>query len=326
MKSKRILFISKGNNAPSTRYRAQAFVKYLEKDHWEVNFADASGSIFKKAKVLRQASKADVVVIIRKGFSAFYLNLLRKVSQKLIYDFDDAIFLNGSGSQSGNRKKRFIRSLKACDQVWAGNGYLAAEAQKYHSQVEIIPTAVDPAKYESKATKPENFFDLVWIGSSSTGKYIKECVPFMRKAAEAIPELRLKVIADFAIEDDYVNIVAVPWSEASEIDELTSSHVGVAPMTDDLWTQGKCGLKVLQYIAAGLPVISSSAGVNKEMVIDQVTGHLINQPEDWSPAIIDLYNRRKALPEMNLQAQKILTENYTVETVYQKISSCLKRL
>ena len=322
----KILFISKGNKKPSTRYRAQQFDKFFTKDGWDIAYITSSGSILNKIETLKQAQSADVVVVIRKNFSLFYFKLLRLVSNKLVYDFDDANFIKPDGSESQTRYESFKRFMLMSDHIWAGNNYLALEAKKFTKQVSIVPTSIEPEKYALKVKKPENTFDLVWIGSHSTSKYIKEIIPVLGKASKKIPRLRLKIIADFEVTSDEFEIISLPWSSDIEANELASSHVGLAPMPDDPWTKGKCGLKVLQYMAASLPVISSRSGINAEIVQDGVTGYLVDSETQWVEVLEDLYKNKSKLNTMGINAREVVNQHYSVDAVYQIISGVLKNL
>ena len=104
-------------------------------------------------------------------------------------------------------------------------------------------------------------------------------------SAEKIPRLRLKIVADFDLPSEKLSTWALAWSETGEAQALASAHIGIAPMPEDPWTRGKCALKVLQYMAAGLPVVSSPAGVNAEVVVNGVTGFLAETPRQWCEAI-----------------------------------------
>jgi len=322
----KIVFISKGNEKPSTRYRARQFNKLFTQDGWDVMYISAAGSLLNKIKALRQAYSAEIVIVIRKNFSLFHFKILRLVSNKLIYDFDDANFIKPDGSASHTRYASFKRFMLMSDHIWAGNNYLAMEAKKFTKKVSIVPTSIKPEKYAIEALKPENTFDLVWIGSQSTSKYIKEIIPVLEKASEQIPNLRLKIIADFKTTSNKFEVMSLSWSSDIEAYELASSHVGLAPMPDTPWSRGKCGLKVLQYMTAGLPVISSNSGVNAELIEDGITGYLADSDEQWVDALKKLYNNRSQLNTMGLNAREVVNQHYSVNAVYQIISGDLKKL
>ena len=146
MKDKKILFISKGENAASTRYRALAYFDFLRSKGWQPLHITGHG-ILPRIKLLGMAKGADVVVLLRKTLSQSFLSMLRQFSTNLIFDFDDAIFCKVDGKSSKSRQLSFKKITSVCDQVWAGNRYLANIARQYNKAVKILPTSLDYRKY-----------------------------------------------------------------------------------------------------------------------------------------------------------------------------------
>lgn len=285
-----LLVLSKGADAPSTRYRATQYFSRLEAAGYRARHLDLAGRIGNYASALAAARRADVVLVLRKTLPSVPLWALRQCSKRLVFDLDDAIFCNTDGSSSGTRMSRFARMASICDRVLAGNDFLAEVSQRFNPDVDIIPTAVDVGRYVPSAEKAAGVFDAVWIGSSSTRKYLEEAIPALRLAATRIPGLRLKIIADFDLGDPGFPTLPVRWKIDSEASELASSHIGIAPMRNDDWSRGKCALKVLQYMAAGLPVISSPVGVNGQAVLPGQTGYLPRDTAGWVEALVALAN------------------------------------
>lgn len=279
--ARRILFLSKGADASSTRYRALQFFERLAAAGFSPAHRTVAGGPGSYLAALRAARQADCVVVLRKTFPALYLRLLRKCARRLLFDFDDAIFCNTDGSPSATRMARFAAMAAAADHVWAGNGFLAAQAQRFNAAVTVIPTSIDPARYAATASQPDDCIDLVWIGSRSTRKYLADALPWLALAAARIPRLRLKIVADFDLPGQGVATLPVPWSADGEAAALAAAHIGIAPLRDDDWSRGKCALKVLQYMAAGLPVVSSRAGANAEILGDGGGGLLAATPQEW---------------------------------------------
>lgn len=323
---KRLLFISKGADSPSTRYRALQFFPYWENAGFLPVHVAASGGLSALPNLLRQAARADVVVVIRKTFPAPLLYLLRRASRSLIFDFDDAIFCNTDGTPSPLRGRRFAAMMRVCDHVLAGNAYLASKVSALNKTVTVIPTCLDVSKYDSEAVKPAEATDLVWIGSSSTRKYLVEVLPALRLASARVPGLRLKIIADFDLPDGGIPTLAVPWRADTEASALASSHIGIAPMRDDDWSRGKCALKVLQYMAAGLPVISSDNGANAEIVKEGETGFLVSSPEAWADRIVQLAGDPAACCRMGENGRQFVTTAYSIEAVFSRILPVVARL
>lgn len=324
--TRRILFVSKGEDSASTRYRATQYFPLLAAAGYQAEHAVAAGGPLAYLRTWRQAGRADVVVVLRKTFPWPYSALLRRAARRLVFDFDDAIFCNTDGSHSPTRMSRFCRLIARCDQVWAGNRFLREHATAVADDVILVPTSVDIRPYQQKYAKPDDHFDLVWIGSRSTRKYLVEVLPALRLAAQAIPSLRLKIVADFDLPEAGVPTFAIPWSAAAEAEALGSAHVGIAPMRDDDWSRGKCALKVLQYMASGLPVLSSATGANAEIVEPGVHGYLAEKAEDWVGHLRRLAADPDLRAQMGSAGRRLVETRYALEPVFDLLLSGLKRL
>jgi hypothetical protein len=150
----------------------------------------------------------------------------------------------------------------------------------------VIPTCVDLDRYRA-ATRTESgpSLDLVWIGSSSTLQGLEQRRPLWERIAREVPGVRLRLICDRFPDLGPLPVVAVPWSEATEAGALAAGDVGISWIPDDLWSRGKCGLKVLQYQASGLPVLANPVGVHPEMIDQGRTGWLAASDEEWVAAV-----------------------------------------
>lgn len=323
---KRILFLSKGVNASSTRYRAlQYFPLYLESGYTPVH-STISGGLLAFLVALYQASQADIVVLLRKTFPAPAFWLLRAASKKLIFELDDAIFSNTDGSYSKTRMSRFINTVRQCDHVFAGNQYLAEITKAYQANTSLVPTALNTQKYSLPAKPNSKDFVLVWIGSRSTKKYIAGILPAIENAAKTVPNLKLKVIADFQLESDVLPIKNIPWAETTEAAEVSSADVGLAPLPTDNWTKGKCALKVLQYLSAGLPVISSPTSANGYVVDHLKSGFLAETESEWSQSIITAYEQKEQLTVMGEYGRKRVYSEFDINVVFKNILNKLKSI
>lgn len=320
-----VLFLSKGSDSASTRYRATDFFPALKSRGIEARHIDVSGSVGNYLAALTAARQADVVIVLRKTFGAVFRALLRHSAKRLVFDFDDAIFCNSDGSASRTRMKRFAAMVRSCDDVLAGNGFLAEAAARFNPAVTVLPTSVDVAKYGVAAPKPTETVDLVWIGSSSTRKYLESALPALEAAAQTVPKLRLKIIADFTLQSEILEIEAIRWSEDTEAVNVASAHIGIAPMVDDDWTRGKCGLKVLQYMAAGLPVVSSNAGVNAELVQHGETGLLVSSDGEWVHAIEKLAQDESLRQRLGHAGQLRVQQGYTQEAALECLLQAVRK-
>lgn len=326
MTMKKILFLSKGSAAPSTRYRALQYFAMFEKQGIVPCHHTLAGGVANYLSAMRVAGTVDIVVVLRKTLPWPLLRVFRQVSRKLVFDFDDAIFCNTDGSSSATRMRRFAAMASSCDHLFAGNKFLAQRALDFNPAVTVVPTCVDAARYSADFEKPDGFIDLVWIGSSSTRKYLVEALPALRLAAARVPSLRLKIIADFDLPDAGLPTLAIQWSAETEARELGSSHIGIAPMRDNDWSRGKCALKVLQYMAASLPVVSSDAGTNAEVVIPGQTGYLASNNESWAEYIATLAKDAALRARFGTTGRQRVQRDYSIEPVFSRISGVLKGL
>ncbi|MBL4621262.1 MAG: glycosyltransferase family 4 protein [Immundisolibacteraceae bacterium] len=326
---RRLLVIAKDSDGSSTRYRAGQFVSGIEQGGWQIDILAVGRGGARRRQMLAAAAKADVVLVLRKTFGPLTTWVLRKVARRLIFDFDDAIFLASNGEPSSMRYRRFARIVKASDQVWAGNSFLAEMAGGINHGTYLMPTVVDEAKYLAAGHKRSDAgtIDLVWIGSRSTGKYLETLRPVLNELAELCSDFRLKIVADFELSDLKMPQLRVDWSEQIEVVALATAQIAIAPMIDNPWTRGKCGLKVLQYMAAGLPVVTDAAGVNQHMVADRDTGFIVLGHEKWCSAILEL----AANPDLRLRMggrgrERLLNKNFTLNHQTERMAKLLGKV
>jgi len=320
---KTLLILSKSEKDPSTRYRSLQYFSLFEKSGFKPQHMLLAKKTTNYLQALTCARRAHTVIVLRRTLPILFLWLLRKNAKRLIFDFDDAIFCKDDGSRSTSRMARFATMVRLCDNIFAGNKYLAKAAQAFNSNVIQVPTSVDTNKYFVHANKPKNSIDIVWIGSRSTRKYLEYIIPALQKAKKLVFNLRLKIIADFNLSDIGLQTLPIQWTPENEAIELASAHIGIAPLTDDNWSQGKCGLKVLQYMAAGLPVIASNVGVNAELVQPGVNGDLARTMDDWAESIHRLALNRDLRARYGSAGRQFVKCNYSIEVVFDRIISAL---
>lgn len=218
-------------------------------------------------------------------------------AQHSAYDFDDALFLDQRLSRRvGGSPQKFERSVKAADSVIAGNDYLAEWASQYSPHVRVIPSCVEPARYlvatpDTRRSSPV----LVWLGSASTEQYLIPLIPQLRELHRT-HNVRLKLISAKTINPELAAIEhmmeRVPWQLDSFTSHLASADIGIAPLADTPYTRGKCAYKLLQYGAAGLPLVGSPVGAN-EAVLRLSGGLSVDRWTDWYDAIKEILDEPK---------------------------------
>jgi glycosyltransferase involved in cell wall biosynthesis len=298
------------------RYRLAAFRPFLERAGHTLELRPWPGT-WRAWTFGGSLARADAVILQRRLIPQWLLFLLRRQARRLIYDFDDAVFLRDSysakGPHSRRRVARFRAIVSAADAVFAGNRFLAGQAIRHGAAldaVHVIPTCVDPAGYvPAHADRAE--VALAWIGSSSTLQGLEQVRPLLETLGQRVPNLRLKLICDRFLELRHLPVQRCPWSAATEAADLCAADIGVAWVPDDLWSQGKCGLKVLQYLAAGLPVVANPVGVHTDMV-GAGNGFLASSTMEWCTAIGRLAGDAALRRRLGQAGRRLLETEYSV--------------
>jgi glycosyltransferase involved in cell wall biosynthesis len=302
------------------RYRIRAFEPALAEAGCTLAIEGlARGMVARLGQILR-AGRFDTVVLQRKLLPLWQWHELRRCARHLVFDFDDAVLYRDSfdprGPHCPRRSARFARTVRQADTVIAGNDFLAdcaLRAGARAEQIRVIPTCVDPSRYplSPKRLEPPGL-ELAWIGSASTLQGLQQRRSMFDRLARELPGVRLRVISDRFPELGAMPIEPVPWSEATEAAELARSDVGISWMPDDLWSRGKCGLKVLQYQAAALPVVANPVGVHSEMIQPRLNGFLAETDEQWIEAIGKLAQDSELRRRMGREARAALEVGYSV--------------
>lgn len=312
-------------NHVCSRYRLRAFEPALQQAEWSLVPQALARGAYRRWRQLAQAAEYDAVVLQRRLLPGWQLHQLRRRSRRLIFDFDDAVLYRDSydarGPHCRKRARRFARTMQLVDLVIAGNDFLAdcaLRAGAAPERVRVIPTCVETRLYTPKppptapAAGARPGLDLVWIGSSSTLQGLEQQRALWERIGREVPGVRLRVICDRFPSFESIPIVAVPWRAETERAELAAGDVGVSWIPDDLWSRGKCGLKTLQYQAAGLPVVTNPVGVHAEMVAPGVNGFLATSQDEWVEAVRRLASDVALRARMGVEARRGVDANYSV--------------
>ena len=301
------------------RYRVRAFEPALLRAGISLRVEALATGLAARLAQLVGADRFDAVLLQRKLLPDWQIDILRWRARRLIFDFDDAVLYRDSydprGPHCRSRLRRFRKTVRAADLVLAGNDFLAAKAQEAGAccqQIRVQPTCVDTTLYTPCSNAERPGLDLVWIGSSSTLQGLELQRTLWGRIGRAAPMSRLRIISDRFPSLEGISVENVPWAEATEARELARGDTGISWVPDDLWSRGKCGLKILQYQAAGLPVVANPVGVHRLMIEPGKTGYLPESAEEWVDAIRELAESRALRRRMGEAARASVETRYSV--------------
>jgi glycosyltransferase involved in cell wall biosynthesis len=304
-------------------YRIQQYFPFLEERNFKVTMMTTGTPL---RALIKQLRSADVLYIQRVLPHLLKYYLFRRFARKIVYDFDDAVIL-GSRGESRTRRSRFKRMVMGADAVLCGNRFLMDQALAYRAdRVFCVPTVVDTDEYPVKRHESNGEGRVVgWVGTSSTLKYLLEIEEAFSTLAVS-EKVYLKVVADKPPETRSERVIFEEWSPEGEKVSLQSFDVGIMPVRDDLWSQGKCGAKLLQYMASGLPSISHPVGVAKQIIVDGVNGFLRNDVVGWRDALERLLADRELRAAMGEAARETVERDYSLKVWGPKVAEIMASL
>lgn len=340
-----ILCAHRPKRSPSQRYRFEQYIPYLESQGFDFTFSNllnekddqlfySHGNFIKKVIILSKSvlirirdafrfRHYDLVLIQREASflgTSFFERQAFKSGAHVIFDFDDSVWL--ADTSPGNQKwewikqpGKFFKNVALAHCVMAGNTYLAKKALPYNKNTIIIPTTVDTDFHKPvPGFKKENCVTIGWSGSVSTVKHFELLLPVLLKLKKRYGnKINFKVIGEKNYKHPELEVEAVAWSEATEVQQLNSLDIGIMPLPDDEWANGKCGLKGLTYMACGVATVLSEVGVNKEIIKHGRNGFLAENDYEWFNVLSELIENAELRNELGKQGRETVLANYSVE-------------
>lgn len=287
--------------------------------------------------LLKHSRDYDILFIEKELFpyAPYFIESIFLRNSSYILDFDDAIIHNYNGESyvdvSKNRllknrlisfffKNKIPKLIKNSKAVINGNPYLNNISKKYnHTESYIIPSSIDLRKYKIKKSYNTDKINVGWIGSPGSQVSLLEVAGIF----EAIEEVNFIFVGANKLPFSNKNIIYKEWTESSEIDSLLEFDIGIMPLKNLSFQNGKCAYKLIQYMACGIPVIASPVGVNSEIIQDGNNGFLAINNEDWIDKIRILSNNQELRKKFSIRGRKLVEEQYTIQVNGQKISKII---
>ncbi len=310
------------------RYRLASF---LDADTWKILYKPGHGrakltgilkGFGRRLKLLAQIPAYDFVFIHREaaplGPPVLEWIIAKVLRKKIIFDFDDAIWLANTSAHN-----RIAASLKwhrktasLCrwsHRVSAGNRYLAQYAGQFNERVTINPTTIDTVGLHNQLKDQATPGVVIgWTGTHSTIGYLTPLLPVLRELEKEYAFTFL-VISDQPPDFTLPSLQYLPWNKATEREDLLRMNIGIMPLTDDPWAKGKCGFKALQYMALGIPAVASPVGVNCDIIRDGVDGYLCHTDAEWKNALAQLLGNDALRTRLGHAARQRIEESYSVQ-------------
>lgn len=333
------VFTKYGNLAASTRQRFEQYIPYLRNEGFELEFFPLlengyisetfSGNRANAFRVARSYLSRIWHLLSKRHYDVIWVQYelfpylpgifesFTKLSGiSVVFDFDDAIF-----HQYDSHKKLFVRHflgkklapiLRSADLAMCGNAYLANYARQYCTNVEIIPTVVDLLKFQPASNVQTPPDDIGWIGSPSTWNFVKPFLPVFQDVCQSRSS-QFRVVGAGAAAKDLAFVNNIQWREMDEISQIQNMRVGVMPLDNSPFARGKCGYKLIQYMACGIPVIASPVGVNQTLVEHGVNGYLAETSTEWRDALERLLSDPQLCLQMGKAGRQKIVEHYSIQ-------------
>lgn len=346
------LFLTKYSAlAPSTRYRSLQYFPYLKAQGWDITwqpflsdhyltrlYQNRDRSITDAIKALlgrihflssHNLHEFDVICVeheVLPRMPFWFESLIFKERRKLVLDYDDAVFIPRQGSV--HMENKIGKLIGWAAEVIVGNDYLRSYASQFTTHLTLIPTVIDLKRYSPRDSYewPGNCFVIGWIGTPSTVHHLAEFAPVLAKLSLTFPIVMRCVGVPSGFRLPGVRVEALPWSEETEAQIIRTFDVGVMPLSDEPFAQGKCGLKLIQYMGCGVPAVGQSLGANKTIIRDGINGYLASSNDEYIEKITALIAERSLRERLGRAGRRTIEERYALEVAAGAFSGVLKKV
>jgi len=331
---KKYLALCQGRNVPSSRFRIKNILTKLISNEIHIDVRDACFSAYPpKGTVARViwffkelfSRIPDIIISYRYDAVIFQREListiptLERFSKKpRILDVDDAIWLHRGGWAANNLAKRV-------DHIVCGNQYIATYFKRFGKPITIIPTGVDIERFIPRSSTATNKI-IGWSGTSGGFKFLYGIEPSIAQVLSEYPDWKLRIVSDRPpvfklIQDSQLEFIC--WTEECEVSTIQEMDIGLMPLDDTPWSQGKCSYKMLLYMACGLPVVVSDFGMNREVLGYDFVGYGVTSKGEWYSSIKQLIDNEENRLIAGANGRKVIIDYYSTEKVVQQWKTVL---
>ncbi len=324
----KILFLVSKLDNPSTRQRVLQYQPWLAQAGVATEVVQAPRGLSDKIKLWQRLTSYDALFIQRRLFQPWEVMILRHLSHKLVFDFDDAVMFKDRGrhqTTNPTRNIKFRSIARRADLLIAGNSFLRDQAIPFNERVEVLPTPVDMERYQPKAGRDLDRITIGWIGSRSTLHYLQDIKGILEELGQVHRNIQLKIVADRFFTCEHLPVIEKNWDYNTEIDDLHSFDIGLMPLRDDPWSRGKCGFKLIQCMAVGVPVVCSPVGMNREIVHHGINGLWAADEHGWLEALGALIERPRLRFDLGAAGRKTVQDEYALHVHAPRLTRWLQQ-
>jgi glycosyltransferase involved in cell wall biosynthesis len=325
----KLLLLYQDRNLPSSRVRVLNLLPKLIQHDFDATAAEYPLKLRDKLRLLKELSGYDLVFLQKKMPCRPEAYLLRTFSAKLIFDFDDAIYMkddNAPDSFSKTRLNRFRNIVEKADLVVAGNPILAEFTVRFNPRVEVLPSAVPVAQVFVKERVPQNGSLVIgWVGGGKNLHHLAMIAAPLQRLSREI-DLELRVVSDREFHVDGVAVRNIAWSLERQETEIAQFDIGIMPLPKNDWNAGKCSYKLLQYMAAAVPVVATDWGFNRYVIKNGETGYLAKDLDDFYRCMKLLSTDPESAREMGRRGRLLVEKDYSIAAVGERLAAIIRQL
>lgn len=333
-----------GRNVPSSRFRVRQYIqplaecgiivreycplvdKFAAPLHPKVDFPLRTAKLMSRAPGILLSRRADLVWMERE-FITGRATWERFLKQPRVLDVDDAIWLHAAAEEDFS-----LNIARGCAGVIAGNSYIRAHYERGGIHAWLLPTGVDTDRWkpdEAAKGKDSTLFVVGWTGTSSNLEYLYQIEEPLGEFLRQVPHARIKVVCDSPPRFRLIpadKTFFVPWSPEGECEAVQGMDIGLMPLPDTRWALGKCSLKMLLYMATGIPVVASPIGTNRDIFDRGAIGFAASTPRDWFESLLAAYEDPQLRLAMGEVGRQIVLNSFSTSVLSRRLASIFREI
>jgi glycosyltransferase involved in cell wall biosynthesis len=327
----KVTALTSGSHDPSSRFRVRQFIGPLSDfgiqvaEHYPLVNKYHTKRVLPLALIARLpgvlASRSSKVTWLQRELVPGRRTLEGLAGARRLVDVDDAIWLNASNSSES--------LAPACHGVIAGNEFIAEHYRKFDVHVWTIPTSLDTARWRPGPPRSGDDWIIGWTGTSSNLGYLYQIEEVLADFLSENKQTQLLVVCDRRpvlkkLPSESWRFVR--WSAEKEIRLIQEMDVGLMPLPDTEWARGKCALKMIMYLAVGIPAIVSPVGVSKTLLDQYDVGLSARNPNEWFDALRRLFGDREGAARLGAAGRKLVEEQFSITVNAPKLAAAIHEI